>query len=127
METVFTTILYLTMPTYSYSCPDCNTDFELFFYIKDYISNPNCIECNNNNTYRRYADDVATQNCSVRKSDSELKTVGDLANRNRDKMSKDEKNALYQKHNSYKETASDKPLPKGMTRIKKGTKTKWPT
>lgn len=115
------------MPTYSYSCSNCDKDFELFSYIKDYTSNPKCLFCESVNTYRRYADDVATQNCSVRKSDSELKTVGDLANRNRDKLSAEEKTHLYNKHNSYKDPAEKPVLPAGMTRMKKGQKTKWPT
>lgn len=113
------------MPTYSYICNDCHTKFELFFYISQYIANPKCSNCNSLNSSRRYVDDVMTQNCSVKKSDSELKTIGDLANRNRDKLSDDEKNSLYKKHNSYKETQSDRPLPKGMSRIKKPGKPKW--
>lgn len=113
------------MPTYSYSCEKCCKDFELFFFIKDYTSNPVCPHCETKSTYRRYTDDVLTQNTSVKKADSELKTIGDLANRNRDKMSEDEKNALHIKHNKYKETESKKQLPKGMSRIKKQPKTKW--
>lgn len=113
------------MPTYSYSCEKCSTNFELFFYIKDYIPQPVCPKCKSNQTYRRYTDDVLTQNASVKKADSELKTLGDLANRNRDRMSEDQKTALDIKHNEYKEKKPDKPLPKGMSRIKKQTKTKW--
>lgn len=115
------------MPTYSYSCSKCQTDFELFFYIKDYVEQPQCVHCKSNKTHRRYIDDIATQNCSVKKSDTELKTIGDLANRNRDRMSNDERTALYNKHNSYKDTKDLPPLPKGMTRMKKGQKTSWPT
>lgn len=115
------------MPTYSYSCTDCNKDFELFFYIKDYISDPTCIFCSSKDTHRRYIDDVITQNCSVKKSDNELKTLGDLANRNRDRLSQDEKTHLDQKHNEYKDTTNLPELPKGMKRIKKGPKTIWPT
>jgi len=115
------------MPTYSYTCSDCKQDFELFFYIKDYICNPACVECQSQNTYRRYADDVKTQNCSVKKSDTELKTVGDLANRNRDRLSNDEKARLNKKHNDYKDTQDLPALPTGMTRMKKGNKTIWPT
>jgi putative FmdB family regulatory protein len=113
------------MPTYSYSCAKCQTDFELFFYIKDYIPNPKCQKCNSKCTFRRYVEDILSQNCSVKKSDSELKTLGDLAARNSDRMSTDEKHSLYKKHNSYKEDVSEKPLPKGMSRLKKGPKTKW--
>lgn len=63
---------------------------------------------------------------SVKKADSELKTIGDLANRNRDRMSEDERVTLYKKHNDYKDQESQKELPKGMSRIKKSkSKIKW--
>lgn len=114
------------MPTYSYQCIDCNKGFELFFYIKDYIEKPPCTHCESNNTCRRYVEDVLTQNNSVKKSDSELKTIGDLANRNRDKLTDTQKADLYYKHNSYKDNESDKALPQGMSRIKKPPKTAWP-
>lgn len=69
---------------------------------------------------------MATLNTSVKKSDDQLKTLGDLANRNRDKLSEDQKVELYSKHNSYKdEPVSEKPLPKGLSRLKKQPKTKW--
>lgn len=114
------------MPTYSYTCDDCKTEFELFFYIKDYIEKPHCVTCGKPNTHRRYMDDVGTQSTSVRKADSELKTIGDLANRNRDRLTEDQKIHLHQKHNSYKDNAPDTPLPKGMKRIKKPPKISWP-
>lgn len=115
------------MPTYSYCCDDCKNEFELFFYIKDYTSSPLCVSCGSKNTHRHYMVDVLTQAASIKKSDSELKTIGDLANRNRDRLSEDEKTALHQKHNSYRESGEDAPLPKGMSRMKKGEKTIWPT
>ncbi|NBT07566.1 MAG: zinc ribbon domain-containing protein [Chitinophagia bacterium] len=115
------------MPTYSYCCENCESEFELFFYIKDYVEKPKCSCCNSKKTHRQYTKDIITQNTSVKKSDSELKTIGDLANRNRDRMSDDQKADLYQKHNSYKETKEEKPLPKGMSRMKKGKKTIWPS
>jgi putative FmdB family regulatory protein len=116
------------MPVYSYRCQKCKKDFELFFYIKDYTENPECSFCGSRLTTRKYIEDAATLISSVKKADSELKTIGDLANRNRDKMSEDEKNSLYTKHNSYKYEESQKELPKGMTRIKpsqKRDKPKW--
>lgn len=114
------------MPTYSYSCNKCQQDFELFFYIKDYIEQPKCIHCGSRSTQRLLAKDAATLNASVKKSDSELKTLGDLANRNRDRMSDDQKHSLHKKHNSYKEKPPTKQLPKGMSRMKKPeTKIKW--
>jgi putative FmdB family regulatory protein len=114
------------MPTYTYECSKCKHVFELFFYIRDYKESPKCIKCHSKNTNRNYICDVATQSTSVKKTDTELKTLGDLANRNRDKMSEDQKNELTQKHNSYKEQKLENPLPAGMSRIKKPkSKTKW--
>ena len=112
------------MPTYTYCCGKCSQKFELFFYIKDYIESPPCPYCKYNLTERSYIDDVSSVQNSIIKHDSELKTVGDLANRNRDRMSNDQKQSLYHKHNSYKDS-SPSPLPKGMNRIKKPPKTKW--
>jgi putative FmdB family regulatory protein len=115
------------MPTYSYHCTKCSNNFELFFYIKDYTPEPTCKFCKSKKTHRAYIKDVISQSCSVRKSDNELKTIGDLALRNTERMSSDEKAHLYMKHNSYKESIEEsKPLPKGMTRIKKPPKTIWP-
>lgn len=114
------------MPTYSYICNKCNTEFELFAYIKDYIEKPKCQYCGSKKTQRDLLKDASTQNGSVKKLDSELKTIGDLANRNRDRMSDDQKHELYKKHNDYKENKEDKPLPKGMSRMKKGDKIIWP-
>jgi pyruvate-formate lyase-activating enzyme len=69
---------------------------------------------------------MSTISSSVKKTDSELKTIGDLANRNRDKMSNDHKQHLQEKHNEYKDTELEKQLPKGMNRIKKPKKKiKW--
>jgi putative FmdB family regulatory protein len=107
------------MPTYSYICTKCNNHFELFFSIRDYDSSPRCPQCNTSKTCRNYIDDVSTINASIKKNDSELSTLGDLANRNRDKLSEDQKQALHQKHNSYKAEESTKELPKGMSRMKK--------
>jgi len=50
-----------------------------------------------------------------------------LALRNSERMSEDQKIALYQKHNSYKENKEESSsLPSGMSRIKKPPKTVWP-
>jgi hypothetical protein len=69
---------------------------------------------------------MQTLSTSIKKSDSELKTIGDLANRNRDRLSEDEKQHLYDKHNSYKDTELEKSLPKGMNKISKPKKKiKW--
>lgn len=112
------------MPTYTYFCLKCQEKFENFFYIKDYEPQPKCPKCANKQTERSYTDDLACVRGSVIKSDSELKTIGDLANRNRDRMNNDQKNELYHKHNQYKESPK-KALPKGMSRISQKPKIKW--
>jgi putative FmdB family regulatory protein len=116
------------MPSYSYFCEKCKEKFEIVCSIKDYTPQAKCGSCNrSNNVYRLYREDLLTLNASVKKSDSELKTIGDLAARNTDRMSDDQKQALYAKHNDYKEKPSQKELPKGMSRINKPKKPKWPT
>lgn len=113
------------MPTYSYICSSCEAIFELFSTIRDYSENPKCLTCGSKDTSRDYITDAKTINSSVKKSDTELSTVGDLANRNRDRMSSDQKMELAKKHNEYKENFNMK-LPKGMSRIsKKKIKNKW--
>lgn len=109
------------MPTYTFLCENCNSKFELFFSIKDYIETPACDKCKSRKTCRSYQDDLSSMTGSVIKSDSELKTLGDLANRNRDKLSNDHKQALYSKHNSYKDDFHLK-LPSTMSRISKPKK-----
>lgn len=115
------------MPAYTFLCDKCNNRFEIVCSIREYADTQTCNKCKSTkHVHRCYIEDVATLNTSVKKSDNELKTVGDLANRNRDRMSEDQKAELYNKHNDYKEApAADKPLPKGLTRMKKQPKTKW--
>jgi putative FmdB family regulatory protein len=114
------------MPAYTFACHKCKKKFEIVCSISKYSEVQNCPYCNSPDRVDRcYIDDVASLSASVKKSDSELKTIGDIANRNRDRLSDDEKNALYQKHNSYKEEPAKPELPKGFTRMKKQPKTKW--
>jgi putative FmdB family regulatory protein len=112
------------MPSYTYLCNTCSTKFELFFTFKEYKEQPKCPVCKKQSS-RYYQDDIITLSTSIKKHDSELKTIGDLANRNRDRMSNDEIESLNKKHNSYKEQET-KPLPSGMSRIKKPPKPVWP-
>lgn len=107
------------MPEYTYECEKCEYIFSVICSISDYNEHPKCDVCSSKKTHRRYVEDCSTINSSVRLGDNELKTLGDLAKRNTDRMSDDEKQAIWQKNNAYKETPSDKPLPKGMSRIKK--------
>lgn len=116
------------MPTYSFVCDKCQNIFEIFLSFKEYDENKqvSCELCGSADVHRDYIEDVSTIGASVKKSDSELKTIGDLANRNRDRMTDDHKAALYEKHNSYKDEADKKPMPTGMSRMKKPKKKfKW--
>jgi putative FmdB family regulatory protein len=114
------------MPAYTFYCEKCKHKFEIICSIKQYSDNQICDECNSpKNVIRAYTEDLLTLNTSVKKSDSELKTIGDLANRNRDKLTDDQKLNLYQKHNDYKDGPPPGELPKGMTRMKKTPKSKW--
>lgn len=113
------------MPNYTYFCCKCDLVFEKFFSIRNYKEKVRCEHCSNKCS-RHYTEDMLTIRGSVRKSDTELKTLGDLANRNRDKLSSDEKHALDTKHNEYKDQKPHKELPKGMSRIDKPkNKIKW--
>lgn len=113
------------MPTYTFSCNKCNKTFEIYATISQYskLKIVQCEYCSSNDTERMFTEDVQTINSSVKKSDSELKTIGDLADRNRDRMTKDQMQTLYNKHNAYKETET--PLPEGTKRLKKTKKIKW--
>lgn len=114
------------MPTYSYCCEKCECIFEQFYSFESYIEHPKCLECGSKKTHRHYQSDLMGSCGFVRKSDDQLKTVGDLANRNRDRLSNDQKIDLYNKHNNYKEQIDNKSLPNGMSRIKTNkTKNKW--
>lgn len=113
------------MPEYTFICDDCGEIFSIVSSIAEYTDKQLCTLCQSNNTNRYYQQDLANMRGSVIKADSELKTIGDLANRNRDKMSEDHKQALFKKHNAYRENAPEMPLPKDMKRIKKTKGIKW--
>ncbi len=118
-------LIYRIMPTYTYFCKSCTSSFDLFSSIRDYQEKEKCPDCNEI-CCRNYHEDMLTLNSCVKKSDSELATIGDIANRNRDRLSDDEKVALHHKHNSYKEGFSQTDLTKGMSRMKKPKqKIKW--
>lgn len=114
------------MPTYTFCCEKCKYKFEMFFTIQQYKDQQVCEKCGKK-AIRSYEDDLTSINTSVKLADSEIKTLDHLAKRNSEKFSEDEKHHLYVKHNSYKDGFDKtKPLPNGMTRIKKPKhKMKW--
>jgi len=116
------------MPTYTYFCQTCNGSFDLNASINSYKEKQECPSCNE--ICDRDYNDMLTLSSSVVKSDSELRTVGDLANRNRDKLTADQKADLDRKHTQYQDDKVKdeltKELPKGMSRIAKPKyKPKW--
>ena len=113
------------MPEYTFICDDCGEIFSIVSSISEYTDKQLCTLCQSENTNSDYQHDLASMTGSVVKADSELKTIGDLANRNRDKMTEDHKQALFKKHNAYRENPPEMPLPKNMKRIKKTKGIKW--
>lgn len=113
------------MPEYSFCCDKCKYKFSIYCSISKYSDKQKCPQCKSTKTYREYTTDLVSLASCIKKADSELKTLGDLANRNSDRMSDDHKQSLYMKHNSYKEDPNPRELPKGMSRIKKPPKPKW--
>lgn len=114
------------MPEYTFKCEDCNNIYSVVLSYQQYDSTRFCCDtCLSFNVIRDYSSDLQNISGSVKKSDSELKTIGDLANRNRDRMSDDQKESLYRKHNEYKLNKPNDPLPKGWNRVKKTSKPNW--
>lgn len=116
------------MPTYTYYCEECQESFDLFANISDYKDKVKCPSCKSKKKCSRdYQEDMLTLNSSVRKSDSELKTLGDLAQRNGERFSDDYKAELQRKHYDYRgKEDPNTVLPEGMSRIERGPKTVWP-
>lgn len=106
------------MPTYTFVCSNCNQKYEMFFTISQYTENQKCKNCDTK-LERSYIDDLSQMTSSIIKTDDELKTIGDLANRNRDKMSDDHKQHLHNKHNAYKHDYNDFKLPQGMHSLRR--------
>ncbi len=109
------------MPEYSFICDrnqmGCGHEFSIVCSISDYTSEVECKSCGqSDNIIRNYAED--TNHGFIRKSSTDIK-VGHLAKRNSEKMSNDEKDSLWWKHNKYKYKKSEKKLPKGMKVIDK--------
>lgn len=100
------------MPTYTFLCERCDVDFEVYMTLSSYNPSQNCPTCNKSDkTCRNYQSDNVSGNVSNR-------TVGIVADKNTSKMSEDEKEHLWRKHNAYR--LGPKPdLPPGMERIDK--------
>lgn len=115
------------MPVYTFQCSKCDHTFEIFATYSNYnnsVSKSKCPKCDSKKIERSYSTDLQNMTGSVIKSDDQIK-LGDLANRNRDRLSDDHKTHLYHKHNEYKDSSFQKPMPDGSKKIRRGPRTKW--
>lgn len=111
------------MPQYSYFCETCIKSFSEVSSISDYKEKLPCPYCKE--FCSRDYNDLRSLSTSVKLSNSEIKTLGHLAQRNTENMSQDQKIDLHIKHNGYKYDKPEQALPKGMSRMKKTPKMKW--
>jgi len=100
------------MPIYTFECYEedggCGQIFDISCGMNEIstLPKPLCPNCNNNIAVSR------NFNSDVYVFDSSPRTVGALAERNTNRMSEDQRNALNEKHTSYKKPFTGK-LPEG--------------
>ena len=82
--------------------------------MADYKPTITCPKCNLDANRDFIADKAYT---SVKLAQSEIKTIGHLAQRNTEKFSNDYKEHLYRKHNEYRFKEPEKEPPRGMRRL----------
>ena len=109
------------MPEYTFLCDKdnggCGHGFSLVMPITEYSDEQECPDCRKTEAVRRCLEvDLPTLNQSVRKGDNQI-TVGELAKRNSERLSSDEKTHLTYEQNKYKYEEPTKELPKGMSRM----------
>lgn len=101
------------MPTYTFECTiendGCGYSWETFLLMSDYHPNnfPECPSCGQKEATRRNFE------ADLPRAKVETLTVGALAEKNSDRLSQDEKDAIWHRDNAYKFQPTKK-LPKGM-------------
>lgn len=106
------------MIEYTYFCQKCKLRFAVFKNRSEYQEREKCPDCRSKkNVNRDFLTDLPT-GC-VKLHISEIKKLGHYASRKSEKMSEDEKDHLWLKHNAYKAPNVEKELPRGMSRVRK--------
>lgn len=110
------------MPTYTYYCSKCDNRFEIFANIGNYKQCYECPKCNDiSDVTRALGYDISTVHREVIANDDNI-TLGQLADRNTKKMSRDEKINRYYEQNKYKWEGQESNLPKGARKVRKDDK-----
>lgn len=101
------------MPSYTFKCDNCEYELDLICSMKEYdeeTADLSCPECKSSDFYRDYFSDCVVT--AVR----EVKTLGQLAERNAKKYGKEKCQKMMEDFKTKKEP-SNKPLPEGITRV----------
>lgn len=101
------------MAEYSFICAKCDNTFSIFEHRTKYTGKAKCPKCKKISKQRDFSADLPLDN--IIKGDDQLKTVGDLAKRNTDRLSPDEKRHILAKRDANK--IMNPNLPKGMKRM----------
>ena len=112
------------MPEYSYVCDPqqggCGHSFSVVQSFSEYKALKRCPSCKKHRLIRDYGADNIT---GTVKGSGGAKTLGHLAEVNSSRLSSDQKEALRQKHNKYKDNPDAIPV-KG-ERMKKTQEKPW--
>ena len=102
------------MPTYSYNCLECSNAFEVFMLMSDYnADNPPCCPlCNTFQFVKRNFEADLPRGRVV------AQTLGSLADKNTQSMSKDERESRWFENNKYRFEGTTPGLPDNMERMR---------
>lgn len=103
------------MPEYTFQCKSCNFQFNEFWQVSQYdkkIKKLKCTSCGSKDVYRNYIED------NVYGGVREVKTVGQLAERNEKRLGKEQVQKIRESHKSSRNRAdTEVKMPGGMRRI----------
>lgn len=87
------------MPSYDFKCLGCRHVFEETMSMSSYQVPTKCPKCSGDKTVVRIFTDPVS---NVIRGDHQV-TIGELAERNSERFSKDKKIALHKKHHEYRD------------------------